>query len=69
MVELPRQSHRILRDPPEYTPSQLENIKAEKSKSSGYETSTETKTSTIIDSDVKGTKVNQPETSTILGLE
>jgi len=69
VAELPIQSHRILGDPPEYTPSQLEKIKDEKSKSSGFGTVEETETSTIIEYGVKGIEVNQLETSTILDLE
>lgn len=69
MAELPRKSHRILGDPFEYTPSQLENIKVGKSKSSKTLNPTETVTSTIIDFDVRGTEVNQPIKSSILGIE
>lgn len=69
MVELPRQSRRILRDPPEYTLTQLEKIKAEKSKSSETGTAAKTETFTIINSDVRGIEVNQPITSTILVIE
>lgn len=69
MEEFPRQSHRIIGDPTEYTLSQLENIKAGKYKSFGSETGKETKTYTIIDSDVRGIEVNQWITYTILGLE
>jgi len=67
--KLPRQSRRIVGDPPEYTPCQLQNIKTEKSKSSETRTTTKTETFTILDFDVKGNEVNQPITSTILGLE
>lgn len=69
MVELPRQSRIILGDPPRCTPSQLEKIKAEKSKSIRSENAVETETYTTIDSDVRGIKVNQSMKSTILGLE
>ena len=47
MVELPRQSHRLLGKPPEYTPSQLEGLCALVSSSSGRIRSIEIGSSSI----------------------
>ena len=48
MVELPRQSRRLQGKPPEYSPSQLEGLRALVSSSSGRIKSTEVGTSSIV---------------------
>jgi len=53
--------------PPEYTPSQLENIKNERSKSTGSKASNEPETSTILQYETIETKLN-PTKELELGL-
>lgn len=58
LAESPRKSRRMQGKPLEYTPSQLEKIKIERSRSTGSKASEEHQTSTILQSEEIETKVN-----------
>lgn len=57
MAELPRHSHRMQGKPPEYTPSQLENLKSERGQQSRTGSTEQEETSVIIHPDYE---VNKP---------
>ena len=59
MAELPRHSRRMQGKPPEYTPSQLENLKYERGQPLGTRSTEKEETSVIIHPDYE---VDQPQT-------